>query len=79
MLCIYPQQSLVVVGKLHQMLKWQAQAQIVNALGTPFILKGLFSEANVDAKPKLELASNVIGMDVEMMWREWWQPQMAEW
>ena len=41
------------------------QAQIVKALGTPFVLEGLFGEADADAKPKLELAGDAMGMDVE--------------
>jgi hypothetical protein len=38
---IYPRQSPVVTGKLHQAL---SQAQILNALGVPFVLEGPFGE-----------------------------------
>jgi nuclear GTP-binding protein len=44
------------------------QAQIVNALGVPFALEGLFGEVDaeaMDAKPDLELAADAMGMDVE--------------
>jgi hypothetical protein len=43
------------------------QAQIVNALGAPFVLEGLFGEVDAeasDAKPGLELAVDAMGMDV---------------
>ncbi|KAF8491749.1 P-loop containing nucleoside triphosphate hydrolase protein [Russula emetica] len=44
------------------------QAQIVNALGVPFVLEGLFGEADaeaIDAVPGSELAADAMGMDVE--------------
>jgi hypothetical protein len=44
------------------------QAQIVSALGTPFVLEGLFGEADaeaMDAEPDLEPATDVMSMDVE--------------
>ena len=44
------------------------QAQIVNALGVPFVLEGLFGEADaeaIDAEPDSELAAEAMGMDVE--------------
>jgi len=44
------------------------QAHIVNALGTPFVLEGLFGEADaeaIDAEPDSELAADAMGMDVE--------------
>lgn len=43
-------------------------AQIVSALGTPFVLEGLFGEADaevMDAEPDLEPATDVMSMDVE--------------
>lgn len=44
------------------------QAQIVNALSAPFVLEGLFGEADaeaMDAEPDSELAADAMGMDVE--------------
>ncbi len=44
------------------------QAQIVSALGAPFVLEGLFGEADaeaMDAEPDAELAADAMGMDVE--------------
>jgi len=44
------------------------QAQIVNALGVPFVLEGLFGEADaeaIDAEHDSELAADAMGMDVE--------------
>jgi len=44
------------------------QAQIVNALGVPFVLEGLFGEADaeaINAEPDSELAADRMGMDVE--------------
>ena len=46
------------------------QAQIVNALGVPLVLEGLFGEADagailMDAEPNSELAADTMGMDVE--------------
>ena len=44
------------------------QAQIVNALGVPFVLEGLFGEADaeaIDVEPNSELAADPMGMDVE--------------
>ena len=44
------------------------QTQIVNALGTSFVLEGLFGEADaeaIDAEPDSELAAGAMGMDVE--------------
>jgi hypothetical protein len=44
------------------------QAQIVNALSAPFVLEGLFGEADaeaMDAEPDSEPAADTIGMDVE--------------
>jgi nuclear GTP-binding protein len=43
-------------------------AQIVNAFGAPFVLEGLFGEADaeaMDAEPGLEPAADNLGMDVE--------------
>src|SRR5216683_8446818 len=43
-------------------------AQIVNTFGAPFMLEGLFGEADaeaMDADPDSELAADNIGMDVE--------------
>jgi hypothetical protein len=41
----------------------------VNALGVPFVLEGLFGEADAEAidaeQPDSELAANAMGMDVE--------------
>jgi hypothetical protein len=40
----------------------------VSALGTPFVLEGLFGEADaevMDAEPDLEPATDVMNMDVE--------------
>jgi hypothetical protein len=40
----------------------------VNALGVPFVLEGLFGEADaeaIDAVPDSELAADAMGMDVE--------------
>jgi nuclear GTP-binding protein len=45
------------------------QAQIVGALGMPFVLEGLFGEADavlaMDTEPNLEPAADAMGMDVE--------------
>ena len=45
------------------------QAHIVNALGTPFVLEGLFGEVDaeaIDAKPDSELvAADMTGIDME--------------
>ncbi|KAI0274481.1 P-loop containing nucleoside triphosphate hydrolase protein [Russula aff. rugulosa BPL654] len=44
------------------------QSQIVNALGTPFVLEGLFGEADaeaMDTEPESELAADAMGMEVE--------------
>jgi hypothetical protein len=42
------------------------RAQIVNALGMPFVLEGLFVEAEaIDAEPDSELAADAMGVDVE--------------
>jgi len=44
------------------------QAQIVNALSVPFVLEGLFGEADaeaMDAEPDSEQAADAMGMDVE--------------
>lgn len=44
------------------------QAQIVNALGAPFVLEGLFGEADaeaMDAEPDSEITADAMGMDVE--------------
>lgn len=63
---IYPRQSPVAVGKLHQAPR---RRQIVNALGAPFPLEeGPFGEADaeaIDAKPDSELAADAMGMDIE--------------
>jgi nuclear GTP-binding protein len=43
-------------------------AQIVNALGAPFVLEGLFGEADaaaMDAEPEPEGSFTSVGMDVE--------------
>jgi nuclear GTP-binding protein len=43
-------------------------AQIVNAFGAPFVLEGLFGEADaeaMDAEPGSEPAADNLGMDVE--------------
>lgn len=43
-------------------------AQIVSALGTPFVLEGLFGEADaeaMDAEPNSEPSADAMGMDVE--------------
>jgi hypothetical protein len=40
----------------------------VNALGAPFVLEGLFGEADaeaIDAEPDSGLAADAMGMDVE--------------
>ena len=40
----------------------------MNALGTPFVLEGLFGDADagvMDPEPDLPLAADAIGMDVE--------------
>jgi nuclear GTP-binding protein len=44
------------------------QAQIVDALSAPFVLEGLFGEADaeaMDTEPESELAADAMGMDVE--------------
>jgi len=44
------------------------QAQIVNTLGAPFVLEGLFGEVNaeaMDTEPNSELAGDAMGMYVE--------------
>jgi hypothetical protein len=44
------------------------RSQIVNALSTPFVLEGLFGEADaeaMDTEPESELAADAMGMDVE--------------
>ena len=44
------------------------QAQIVSNLGAPFVLEGLFGEADaeaMDAEPESEQVADAMGMDVE--------------
>jgi hypothetical protein len=44
------------------------QAQIMNALSTPFALKGLFGELDaeaMDTEPDSEQATDTMGMDIE--------------
>jgi nuclear GTP-binding protein len=44
------------------------QAQIVSTLGVPFVLEGLFGEADaeaMDAEPEPEPVADAMGMDVE--------------
>jgi hypothetical protein len=46
---IYPRQSPVVADKVTPVSETTSQAQIVNALGAPFVLEGPFGEADADA------------------------------
>ena len=49
-------------------LRRQGQAQLVNAFGAPFMLEGLFGEADaeaMDADTDSEPAADNIGMDIE--------------
>jgi hypothetical protein len=53
-----------VAGKVAPGAETTDQAQIVNALGAPFVLYGLFGEADteaIDAEPASELAADAMG------------------
>jgi hypothetical protein len=50
-------------GRIRYGAETTGKAQVVSALSVPFVLEGLFGEA--DAEPDLELAADAMGMDVE--------------
>jgi len=65
---IYPQQSHGSGGQAAPSTETTGQSQIVNALGAPFVLEGLFGEVDAEAmdiEPNSELAGDAMGMDVE--------------